>query len=152
MIVGDAPTEEEDEEGRLFAGEAGQLLNKMLSAIQLERKNIYITNVIPWRHPKDKKPTEEEILEFMPYLQRQIEIINPSFIYLLGSSAVKAVLSTPLDLDKLRGRWHQYKSINLNTSIKVIVSYHPTFLLKYSNYKKEAWADLQMLQKKLNEK
>ena len=151
MIVGDAPTEKEEEEGRPFAGDTGQLLNKMLSAIHLERKNIYVTNVIPWKHPTNENPTEEEILEFMPYLQRQIEIIRPSFIYLLGSTAAKTVLSTPLHLDKLRGKWHQYKSINLDTSIQVLVSHHPAFLLKSPNYKKEAWADLKMLQKKLNE-
>ena len=151
MIVGDAPTEKEEEEGKPFAGDSGQLLNKMLSAIHLERENIYITNVIPWKHPTNENPTDEEILEFMPYLQRQIEIIKPSYLYLLGSTAVKTVLSTPLHLDKLRGRWHQYKSINLDTSIQVLVSHHPAFLLKSPNYKKEAWADLQMLQKKLNE-
>ena len=152
MIIGDAPTEKEEKEGKPFAGEVGQLLNKMLSAIHLEREDIYITNVIPWKHPRNENPTEEEILEFMPYLQRQIEIIKPSYLYLLGSTAVKTVLSTPLHLDKLRGKWHQYKSINLNTSIEVLVSYHPAFLLKSPNYKKEASADLQMLQKKLNDK
>ena len=152
MIIGDSPTEKEEEEGRPFAGEVGQLLNRMLSAIHLERENIYITNVIPWKHPKNENSTEEEILEFMPYLQRQIEIIKPSYIYLLGPTAVKTILSTPLHLDKLRGKWHQYKSINLDTPVEVLVSYHPSFLLKSPNYKKEAWIDLQMLQKKLNEK
>ena len=151
MIIGEAPGKEEDEQGIPFVGRAGQLLNKMLSAINLNRKNVYVTNVIPWRPPQNRTPTDEEILEFLPFLQRQIEIINPSFIYLLGTTAAKAILSTPLSLNKLRGRWHEYKSINMNTSINVMVSYHPAFLLRSPNYKKEAWSDLQMLEKRLNE-
>ena len=151
MIVGEAPGEEEDEQGLPFVGRAGQLLNKMLSAIQLDRKDIYITNAVPWRPPQNRTPTNEEIIEFLPFLQRQIEILKPEFIYLLGTTAAKAILSTPLSLGKLRGKWHEYKSINMNTSVNVLVSYHPAFLLRSPNFKKEAWSDLQMLQKKLNE-
>ena len=151
MIVGEAPGKEEDEQGLPFVGSAGQLLNKMLSAIELERKDIYITNTIPWKLPQNRKPTDQEILGFLPFLQRQIEIINPKIIYLLGTTAAKAILSTTLSLDKLRGEWHEYKSINMNTSVKVLASYHPTFLLQSPKFKKEAWSDLQMLQKKLNE-
>ncbi len=152
IIIGEAPGQEEDEQGIPFVGKAGQLLNKMLSAIQIERKNVYVTNVLPWRPPQNRTPTDEEILEFLPFLQRQIEIIKPKFIYLLGATAAKAILSTPLSLGKLRGQWHEYKSINLKSSINVLVSYHPAFLLRSPNYKKEAWIDLQILQKKLNEK
>ena len=151
MIIGEAPGKDEDEQGKPFVGKAGQLLNKMLEAIKLKRDNVYITNVVPWRPPKNRTPTETEILEFLPFLQRQIELIKPSFIFLLGSTATKAILSTPLSLGKLRGKWHEYKSINLKNSINVLVSYHPAFLLRSPNYKKEAWADLQMLQKRLNE-
>ena len=151
MIVGEAPGQEEDEQGLPFVGRAGQLLNKMLSAIQLDRKDIYITNAVPWRPPQNRTPTNEEIIEFLPFLQRQIEILKPEFIYLLGTTAAKAILSTPLSLGKLRGKWHEYKSINMNTAVNVLVSYHPAFLLRSPNYKKEAWSDLQMLQKKLNE-
>ncbi len=151
MIVGEAPGQEEDEQGLPFVGRAGQLLNKMLFAIQLDRKNVYITNVIPWRPPQNRTPTDEEIFEFLPFLQRQIEILKPKFIFLLGTTAAKAILATPLSLGKLRGKWHEYKSINMNTSVKVLVSYHPAFLLRSPNFKKEAWSDLQMLNKKLNE-
>jgi len=151
MIIGEAPDQEEDEQGLPFVGRAGKLLNKMLSAIQLDRKNVYITNAVPWRPPQNRTPTNEEILDFLPFLQRQIEIIKPKFIYLLGATAAKAILSTPLSLGKLRGQWYEYKSINLSTAIKVLVSYHPAFLLRSPNFKKEAWSDLQMLQKKLNE-
>lgn len=151
MIIGEAPGKEEDEQGLPFVGSAGQLLNKMLSAIQLDRKDIYITNVVPWRLPQDRPPTDQEILEFLPFLQRQIEIINPKCIYLLGTTAAKAILSTPLGLDTLREKWHDYKSINMDTSVKVLVSYHPSTLIQSPKFKKEAWSDLQMLQKELNE-
>ena len=151
MIVGEAPGEEEDLQGLPFVGRAGQLLNKMLAAIQLDRNDIYITNVLPWRPPLNRTPTDIEILEFLPFLQRQIEIVKPQFIYLLGTTAVKAILSTPLSLGKLRGEWHEYKSINMDNSVKVLASYHPAFLLRSPNFKKEAWSDLKMLQKKLNE-
>jgi len=151
MIIGEAPGQEEDEQGIPFVGRAGQLLNKMLSAIKLERKNVYITNVLPWRPPQNRTPTDQEILDFLPFLQKQIEIIKPKFIYLLGTTAVKAILSTPLSLGKLRGKWHKYKSFNMDTPINVLVSYHPAFLLRSPNYKKEAWKDLQILEKKINE-
>ena len=151
MIIGEAPGKEEDEQGLPFVGSAGQLLNKMLSAIQLERKDIYITNTIPWKLPQNRTPTDQEILEFLPFLQRQIEIIKPKIIYLLGTTAAKAILSTPLSLDTLRAKWHDYNSINMDTSVKVLVSYHPSILLQSPKLKKEAWVDLQMLQKELNE-
>jgi uracil-DNA glycosylase family 4 len=151
MIVGEAPGQEEDEQGLPFVGSVGQLLNKMLSAIQLDRKDIYVTNALPWRLPQNRTATDQEILEFLPFLQRQIEIIKPKCIYVLGTTAAKAILSTPLSLDELRGKWHSYKSINMDRSIKVLVSYHPAFLLQSPKFKKEAWGDLQMLQKKLNE-
>jgi DNA polymerase len=151
MIIGEAPGQEEDEQGVPFGGRAGQLLDKMLSAIKLERKNVYLTNVLPWRPPQNRAPTDQEILDFLPFLQKQIEIIKPKFIYLLGTTAIKAILSTPLSLKKLRGKWHEYKSVNFDTPINVLASYDPAFLLKSPNFKKEAWADLQMLEKKINE-
>ena len=151
MIIGEAPGKEEDEQGLPFVGSAGQLLNKMLSAIELERKDIYITNAIPWKLPQNRAPTDQEILEFLPFLQRQIEIIKPRIIYLLGTTAAKAILTTPLSLDTLREKWHDYKSINMDSSVKVLVSHHPSTLLQSPKLKKEAWGDLQMLQKELNE-
>ena len=139
MIVGEAPGQEEDEQGVPFVGSVGQLLNKMLSAIQLDRKDIYVTNALPWKLPQNRTATDQEILEFLPFLQRQIEIIKPKCIYVLGTTAAKAILSTPLSLDELRGKWHSYKSINMDRSIQVLVSYHPSFLLQSPKFKKEAW-------------
>ena len=149
MLIGEAPGRDEDQQGIPFVGRAGQLLNKMLLAINLQREDVYITNVINWRPPDNRTPNDEEILEFLPFLQRQIDIIKPKFIFLLGGVAAKAILSTPLALGKLRGKWHEYKSLNLDESIPTIASYHPAFLLRSPQYKKHSWEDLQMLQEKL---
>ena len=151
MFVGEAPGREEDEIGVPFVGRAGKLLNKMLAAIKLRRDEVYITNVVNWRPPNNRTPTDEEILEFLPYLQRQIDIVEPDYIFLLGGVAAKAILSTPVGLGKLRGQWHEYKSMYLNKIIYTIASYHPAFLLRSPQYKKASWEDLQMLQKKLND-
>ena len=149
MFIGEAPGRDEDEKGIPFIGKAGQLLNKMLAAIKLERKEVYITNVVNWRPPDNRTPTDEEILEFLPYLQKQIDIVEPEFIFLLGGVATKAILSTPLPLGKLRGKWHEYRSLQHNKTIYTIASYHPAFLLRSPQYKKASWQDLQMLQNKL---
>ena len=149
MLIGEAPGRDEDQQGIPFVGRAGQLLNKMLLAINLQREDVYITNVVNWRPPDNRTPNDEEILEFLPFLQRQIDIIKPKFIFLLGGVAAKAILSTPLALGKLRGKWHEYKSLNLDESIPTIASYHPAFLLRSPQYKKHSWEDLQMLQDKL---
>ena len=149
MLIGEAPGRDEDQQGIPFVGRAGQLLNKMLLAINLQREDVYITNVVNWRPPDNRTPNDEEILEFLPFLQRQIDIIKPKFIFLLGGVAAKAILSTPLALGKLRGKWHEYKSLKLDETIPTIASYHPAFLLRSPQYKKHSWEDLQMLQEKL---
>ena len=149
MLIGEAPGAEEDKIGKPFVGAAGQLLNKMLAAIRLERDNIYITNVVPWRPPNNRAPSNEEILQCLPFVQKLIELINPKLILLLGSTAAKAILSTPLSIAKLRGSWHDYKSINLNRAIKCLATYHPAFLLRSPNYKKQSWEDLQIFQQRI---
>ena len=149
MIIGEAPGKDEDDQGKPFVGKAGKLLNKMLSAINIKRENVYITNVVPWRPPNNRTPTEDEILECLPILQKQIEIINPKLIFLLGKTAAKAILTTPLQLSKLRKVWHTYKTINMNKNVNVLVSYHPAFLLRSPEFKKEAWIDLKILEKKI---
>ena len=149
MLIGEAPGRDEDQQGIPFVGRAGQLLNKMLLAINLKREDVYITNVVNWRPPDNRTPNDNEILEYLPFLQRQIDIIKPKFIFLLGGVAAKAILSTPLALGKLRGKWHEYKSLNLEQGIPTLASYHPAFLLRSPQYKKHSWEDLQMLQEKL---
>ena len=120
-----------------------------LAAIKLERDDVYITNVIPWRPPNNRTPSNEEILQCLPFVQRHIELVNPKFILLLGSTATKAILSTSLSIAKLRGNWHDYKSLNLNRTIQCLATYHPAFLLRSPNYKKQSWEDLQILQQKI---
>ena len=109
----------------------------------------FIPYVVNWRPPDNRTPSDEEILEFLPFLQEQIDIVNPNFIFLLGGVAAKAVLSTPIALNKLRGSFHEYDSLKLNKKIKTIVSYHPAFLLRSPHYKRAAWEDLK--KKKINE-
>ena len=150
IFIGEAPGRDEDQIGLPFVGKAGQLLNKMLLAINLKREDVYITNVVNWRPADNRTPTDEEILEFLPFLQEQIDIVNPKYLFLLGGVAAKAILSTPITLGKLRGNWHEYKSLKLNKTIHTIASYHPAFLLRSPQYKKYSWEDLKMLQKRLN--
>ncbi len=149
MIIGEAPGAEEDNLSKPFVGAAGQLLNKMLIAIKLNRGDTYITNVVPWRPPNNRTPTNEEILECLPFVQKQIEIIKPKIIVLLGLTAAKAILNTNLGISQLRGQWHSYKSINYNKSINCIVTYHPSFLLRTPSFKKESWEDLKNIQKRI---
>jgi len=149
MLIGEAPGAEEDKQGIPFVGAAGELLNKMLLSINLTRNSVYITNVVPWRPPNNRTPTDKEILECMPLVQKHIEIIHPSMIILLGGTASKAILASTLGITKIRGKWYDYKSPNLKSQIIVRAIYHPAFLLRSPSHKKEAWIDLKEIQKKL---
>ena len=148
FIIGEFP-EEENQKIKNFKDETEKLLNKMLKAINLDIKNVYMANVIPWLIDENKNINNKDILECLPFIQRQIEIINPEIILLLGPIAAKAILNTNLEINKLRGKWHKYKSINFDLSIECLVTYHPKYLIKFPNRKKNAWEDLQMVQKKL---
>ncbi len=151
MLIGEAPGAEEDIQGKPFVGQAGQLLNKMLAAIGLDRKTVYITNVLPWRPPNNRTPNSEEILQCLPFIQKHIELINPNMLILLGGTAAKAILTSSNGIMKLRGRWHKYNSLYLKKSILTRAIYHPAFLLRSPTNKKEAWEDLQEIQKKLKD-
>ena len=149
MLIGEAPGAEEDKLGKPFVGAAGQLLNKMLAAINLDRNSVYITNIVPWRPPNNRAPNTEEILQCLPFTQKHIEIIQPSILVLLGGTATKAILATTLGITKLRGKWHEYNSLIIKEPISTMAMYHPAFLLRSPDHKKEAWEDLQKIQKKL---
>ena len=153
MLIGEAPGAEEDKYGKPFVGRAGQLLDKMLAAIGLDRNKVYISNVVPWRPPGNRQPTIEEILQCLPFIQKHIEIINPSILILLGGTAAKALLTTNQGITKLRGTWHQYNSLGLLNPISTRAIFHPAFLLRSPGYKKQTWEDLLEIQKriKLNE-
>ena len=149
MLIGEAPGIEEDKLGKPFVGAAGQLLNRMLNAINLDRNSVYITNVVPWRPPNNRTPSSEEILQCLPFIQKHIEIIKPSLMILLGGTAAKAILATTHGITKLRGQWHEYNNLNIKKPITTRAIYHPAFLLRSPIHKKEAWEDLQEIQKKI---
>ena len=149
MIVGEGPGQKEDQEGKPFVGDAGMLLNKMLKSINIERKNVYITNVVPWRPPNNRTPNNEEIMACLPFIQKHIEIINPKLILLLGTTAAKTILNSNLSITKLRGNWHEYKSYNQEEVSYCLVTYHPAFLLRAPDNKKLSWEDLKLFKKRI---
>ena len=146
MIIGEGPGANEDAEGKPFVGRAGKLLDKMLEAIQLNRTKVYISNVVNYRPPENRKPTEEEIDRYLPYLKSHIEIIKPKILFLLGSTALNTLIGNEVVISKARGKWIQ-KEIGI---IKpwIIASFHPAFLMRQPEQKKLAWIDLKMIREK----
>ncbi len=151
MLIGEAPGSNEDQEGLPFVGRAGVLLDKMLASINLDRKSVYISNVVNYRPPENRRPTEEEINRYLPFLKKHIQIINPKILILLGSSAMSAILGNEDVISKVRGKWIER---NFGKSkISVIVTFHPAFLMRQPAQKKMAWIDLKMIRdKKTNQK
>jgi uracil-DNA glycosylase family 4 len=140
MFVGEAPGADEDRTGRPFVGKAGMLLTDMITkGMGLTREEVYIANVLKSRPPDNRPPTAEEMANCLPYLERQIEILRPEFLCLLGKTAASAILKTALPLGRLRGKWHRYRDI------PTIVTYHPSALLRTPEWKRLAWEDLQTL-------
>jgi DNA polymerase len=146
MLIGEGPGSNEDQEGLPFVGRAGALLDKMLASIDLNRKNVYITNVVNYRPPENRRPTEEEIAKYLPYLKKHIEIINPKILVLLGSTALNALIGNEVVISKARGQWIEKQFGECKTS--VIVTFHPAFLMRQPAQKKMAWIDLKMIRKK----
>jgi uracil-DNA glycosylase len=149
MIIGEGPGANEDIEGVPFIGKTGELLDKMLLSINLERENVYITNVVNYRPPENRNPTKEEIDRYLPYLTRHIEIIDPKILILLGSSALNAVIGSEQKISEIRGKWINKKIGKCNTS--VIVSFHPAFLMRQPDQKAMSWIDLKMIKKKISD-
>ena len=150
MLIGEAPGADEDKQGKPFVGQAGQLLNKMLRSIELEREDVYITNIIPWRPPNNRQPTKEEIIICLPFAQKHIELINPEILILLGGVSTKALLMSDSGIMKLKGKWYDYNSYGLTNPIPTRPIFHPAFLLRSPSYKKEVWKDLIEIKNKLN--
>ena len=147
MVIGEGPGVNEDLEGVPFIGRTGELLDKMLLSINLNRNNVYISNVVNYRPPENRNPTQEEIARYLPYLIKHIEIINPQILILLGGTALNAVISNDKVISDARGKWIEKKIGNCNTSI--IVSFHPAFLMRQPDQKKKSWIDLKMIRKKI---
>ncbi len=150
MIIGEAPGADEDRLGKPFVGRSGQLLDKMLLSIGVKREDVYITNILPWRPPGNRTPTDAEIAVCLPFLKKQIELIKPEIILLLGSSAANALLDNNEPISKLRGRWLEY-DLSIGEKINALATFHPAFLLRNSAQKSKAWADFLRLLKKLKE-
>ncbi len=149
MLVGEAPGANEDNEGLPFVGRAGILLDKMLSAINLDRKKVYISNIINYRPPENRRPTDVEIKRYLPFITKHIEIINPKILILLGSTAMNALIGNQMVISKMRGKWLERNFGNCKTS--VIVTFHPAFLMRQPAQKKMSWIDLKMVrEKKIN--
>ncbi len=148
MIVGEGPGQREDELGKPFVGEAGLLLNKMLNAINIHRNKIYITNVVNFRPPNNRKPEKSEINRYSYYLRKHISIINPKILILLGSTAMESLLGSNVKISKIRGIW---KEIIINDKVyNSIVTFHPAYLLRQPDQKKYSWLDLKEIKKKID--
>jgi len=148
MLIGEAPGANEDEEGLPFVGRAGILLDKMVASINLDRKKVYISNIINYRPPENRRPTDQEIKRYLPYITKHIEIINPKILVLLGSTAMNALVGDDVVISKMRGKWIEKKFGNCKTS--VIITFHPAFLMRQPAQKKMAWIDLKMIRDKKN--
>ncbi|MEM9105277.1 MAG: uracil-DNA glycosylase family protein [Pseudomonadota bacterium] len=150
MFIGEAPGRDEDRQGLPFVGRAGQLLDRMLSAISLDRDNCYITNMIPWRPPGNRSPTPLEIELCRPFIERHVELVNPQIVVLLGNVSTKALLGTTRGILSLRGTWAQYHPNN-DMAIPALPTLHPAYLLRNPAQKKLSWLDFLSLRAHLDQ-
>ncbi|HML09234.1 MAG TPA: uracil-DNA glycosylase [Stellaceae bacterium] len=151
MIIGEAPGADEDRMGKPFVGRAGQLLDRMLAAIGLDRTGVQITNVIYWRPPGNRKPTAPEIASCLPFVFRHIVLSRPKVLVLAGGTAASTLLDTADGITRLRGRWFDLAVPGLDGPLPTLPMFHPAFLLRSPERKREAWRDLLALQAKLAE-
>ena len=147
MVLGEGPGAQEDIVGKPFIGRAGKLLDKMLESIKLSRKNVYISNIVNYRPPENRRPTDIEILRYLPYIKKHIEVINPKILVLLGSTALNSIIGDDEVISKARGKWMQQEIGTIKPWI--IVSFHPAFLMRQPQQKKLAWVDLKMIRDKI---
>lgn len=151
MIVGEAPGAEEDRKGKPFVGPAGQLLDRMLAAIGMDRTSCYITNILNWRPPGNRSPTAEEIATCQPFVERQIAILQPSALVLTGGISAKALLGRKEGITRLRGKWHEIAVPGLDGPVAAMATFHPAYLLRQPAAKREVWRDLQAIASKLRD-
>ena len=147
MFVGEAPGREEDIEGLPFVGRSGKLLDRMIATIGLDRSKAYIANVIPWRPPGNRTPTPQETQICLPFIQRQIELVDPDILVTLGNPSTQTLLSTREGIMKTRGRWFDYDTGS--RVIRAMATFHPAYLLRSPSYKRMAWHDLRAIAKAL---
>jgi uracil-DNA glycosylase family 4 len=149
MFVGEAPGRDEDIEGLPFVGRSGKLLDRMIAAIGLDRSKAYIANVIPWRPPGNRTPTPQETQICLPFIQRQIELVNPDVLVTLGNPSTQTLLSTREGIMKTRGKWFDYDTGT--RTIRAIATFHPAYLLRSPSYKRMSWQDLRAIAKQLEQ-
>jgi len=142
-FLGEAPGADEDRLGEPFVGRGGQLLDKILAACKLQREEVYILNILRCRPPNNRNPLEDESRNCRQFLDRQLQLINPSFLCCLGTVAAQNLLSTTVTIGRLRGKLHDYRGI------KVVCTYHPAYLLRNPSAKKDTWEDMQMLMREM---
>jgi DNA polymerase len=145
MLVGEAPGADEDRLGRPFVGVSGQLLDRMMAAIGLDRTTFYITNVCFWRPPGNRKPTDLELAAQKPFVERHIELVAPKVLVLVGAAAAQGLLGTTEGITRLRGRWFQYRVGDDGPTIPALPIFHPAYLLRQPAQKRETWRDLQKM-------
>jgi uracil-DNA glycosylase family 4 len=149
MFVGEAPGRDEDIEGLPFVGRSGKLLDRMIAAIGLDRSKAYIANVIPWRPPGNRTPTPQETQICLPFIQRQIELVNPDILVTLGNPSTQTLLSTREGIMRTRGKWFDYDTGT--RTIRAIATFHPAYLLRSPSYKRMSWQDLRAIAKALEQ-
>jgi uracil-DNA glycosylase family 4 len=149
MLIGEAPGGEEDRLGKPFVGRSGQLLDRMLATIGIDRSIAYITNVLYWRPPGNRKPTPVEIAACLPFVLRHIALVRPAVLVLCGGTAASTLLATTEGITKLRGRWFDLAVPGLEGPVKTIATYHPSYLLRTPERKRESWRDLLTIQEEL---
>jgi uracil-DNA glycosylase len=149
MFVGEAPGRDEDIEGLPFVGRSGKLLDRMIAAIGLDRSKAYIANVIPWRPPGNRTPTPQETQICLPFIRRQIELVNPDVLVTLGNPSTQTLLSTREGIMKTRGKWLDYDTGT--RTIRAIATFHPAYLLRSPSYKRMSWQDLRAIAKQLEQ-
>jgi DNA polymerase len=150
MIVGEAPGADEDRIGLPFVGASGKLLDAMLAAIGLDRTSVFICNVVPWRPPGNRKPEPAEVELCLPFVSRQIELVDPAVLLLLGGAPTSALLARTDSITRLRGHWIDYQSKRLSHPIPAMPTFHPAYLLRTPAHKKEAWRDMLAVKQRLD--
>jgi len=152
MFIGEAPGADEDRQGVPFVGVSGQLLDRMIAAIGLDRTSAYITNILPWRPPGNRKPTTNEVTICLPFIRRHIELVAPRILVLVGGTAASALLGRTEGITRLRGKWLIYHTDESGGEQEVpcMPLYHPAYLLRQPALKREAWRDILAIQERLN--
>ncbi|MBV8537709.1 MAG: uracil-DNA glycosylase [Alphaproteobacteria bacterium] len=150
MFIGEAPGADEDRQGKPFVGVSGQLLDRMLGWINLDRSSAYVTNILFWRPPGNRPPTTAEIAACLPFVERHIELVAPQILVLVGGASAKALLNTQEGIMRLRGRWFEFTRPGLPRPIPAIATFHPAYLLRTPGQKRQAWQDLLAIKRRLN--